>query len=79
MVEDMAVDATWHILASTMLRAVAYDPDTRELRVRFTNGTNYRYFDVPADVVESLLDPPDASPGRFFNDHVRDAFEFQED
>jgi hypothetical protein len=75
----MAVDATWHILASTMLRAIAYDPATRELRVRFSNGTHYRYFDVPDEVVEALLAPPDGSPGRYFNDHVRDAFDYEEE
>ncbi len=75
----MAVDATWHILTSTMLRAVAYDPLARELRVRFVNGTNYRYHDVPPEVAESLIEPPDGSPGRYFNDHVRDAFDYDEE
>ena len=75
----MAVDATWHILTSTMLRAVAYDSDTRELRVRFANGTNYRYLDVPPEVAEALIEPPDGSPGRYFNDHVRDAFDYDEE
>jgi hypothetical protein len=69
----------WHILASTMIRALAYDPDTRELRVRFAAGGVYRYFDVPAEVVEQLIDPPDGSHGRYFNDNIRDAFEFEEE
>ena len=79
MVDGMAVDARWHILTSTMLRAVAYDPGARELRVRFTSGAHYRYRDVPPEVVESLIDPPSGSPGRYFNDHVRDAFEYDEE
>lgn len=79
MVEGMAVDATWHIIASTMLRAVSYDPAARELRVRFANGTNYRYHDVPQEVAEMLIEPPSGSPGRYFNDHVRDAFDFDEE
>lgn len=75
----MAADAPWHILQSTMLRAVSYDDESRELRVRFSNGGIYRYYSVPEDVVQSLLEPPDGSPGRFFNDHVRDAFDFDEE
>ena len=75
----MAVDGTWHILASTMLRAVAYDPESRELRVRFASGTNYRYSDVPPEIVETLVDPATTSPGRYFNDHVRDVFDYDED
>jgi hypothetical protein len=69
----------WHILASTMIRALAYDLDLRELRVRFSTGSVYRYFDVPAEVVETLIDPPDGSHGRYFNENVRDEFEFEEE
>jgi hypothetical protein len=79
MVEGMAVDARWHILSSSVVRAIAYDPDTRVLRVRFTSGANYRYRDVPPEVVESLIDPSGGSPGRYFNDHIRDAFEYDEE
>lgn len=75
----MAVDATWHILKSTMLRAVAYDPGTRELRVRFVNGANYRYRDVPPEVADELIEPADGSPGRYFNEHIRDGFDYDEE
>lgn len=62
-----------------MLRAVSYDEKSRELRVRFSNGGIYRYYAVPPDIVESLLEPPDGSPGRFFNDNVRDVFDYDEE
>lgn len=75
----MAADLEWHILMSTMLRAVAYDAASRELRVRFSNGGVYRYHNVPPAVAETLLDPPDESHGRYFNDHIRDAFDYDED
>jgi len=75
----VAEDAAWHIVQSTMLRAVAYDPDSQSLRVRFVNGAIYRYLEVPADVFETLLDPPHGSPGRYFNDTVRDGFDFDEE
>lgn len=75
----MGVDTGWHILQSTMLRAVAYDARSRELRVRFQTGALYRYHDVPPEVVESLLDPPGGSAGRYFNDTIRDGFEYDEE
>lgn len=75
----MGLDANWHILASTMIRALAYEPDSRELRVRFSSGSVYRYHDVPPEVVEALIDPPDGSHGRYFNDHIRDAFDYDEE
>ncbi len=66
-------------MQSTMLRAVSYDEASRELRVRFSNGGIYRYYAVPPEVVETLLAPPGGSPGRFFNDNVRDAYDFDEE
>jgi hypothetical protein len=75
----MTVDAGWHIMQSTMLRAIAYDPATNELRVRFHAGSMYRYHGVPPEVVETLLDPPDGSPGRYFNDTIRDGYDYDEE
>lgn len=62
-----------------MIRAVAYDARDRTLRVRFSNGNTYRYFDVPPEVVETLLDPPDGSPGRYFNETIRDGYDYEEE
>jgi len=75
----MATEADWHILQSSMVRAVSYVDDTRELRVRFVSGAIYRYRDVPPDVAASLISPPAGSSGRYFNEHVRDAFDYDEE
>jgi hypothetical protein len=75
----MAAGAGWHILQSTMLRAFHYDPASRTLQVRFHTGGHYAYRNVPPEVAENLLDPPDGSPGRYFNDEVRDAYDFDEE
>jgi len=75
----VAADAPWHIIQSTMLRAVSYDAEQRQLRVRFSNGGIYRYYAVPPEVVEALLDPPQGSPGRYFNDNVRDSYDYDEE
>jgi KTSC domain len=75
----VADDATWHILASTMLRAVSYESRSRQLRVRFATGAIYVYLDVPRGVVDALLDPTIGSPGRYFNEHIRDEFDCDEE
>lgn len=71
--------APWRIVSSSLIRAVAYDEASRELRVRFSTGSVYRYLAVPPDVAADLVDPPSGSSGRYFNDHVRDAFDFDEE
>ncbi len=75
----MSPSPPWRIVSSTMIRAVSYDGHTEELRVRFSNGTVYRYFAVPAFIVETLLDPPDGSPGRYFNETIRDGYDYEEE
>lgn len=62
-----------------MLRAVAYDEGSHELRVRFTTGALYRYYEVPPEIVEELLDPPGSSHGRYFAEQIRDSYEFEEE
>ena len=75
----MAASAPWRILSSTVLRAVAYDERAQELRVRFTNGAVYRYHDVPPEIAETLVDPPGSSHGRYFNEEIRDAYDYDEE
>jgi lysyl-tRNA synthetase, class II len=75
----MSDDAGWRILQSSMLRAVAYDAGSGDLRVRFAGGTQYRYHDVPQEVFDALLDPPGGSVGRYFNDTIRDGYDYDEE
>lgn len=75
----MGTEADWHILQSSVLRAVSYIAERRELRVRFASGSIYRYRDVPPAVAANLIEPPEGSSGRYFNDHVRDAFDYDEE
>ncbi len=57
---------------STALAAVAYDSDTRCLWIQFRDPVVYRYDDVPAAVVEGLLEA--ASKGSYFHRHIRGRF-----
>lgn len=73
------VGAAWRIVSSSLIRAVAYDEARRELRVRFSNGSVYRYLAVPPEVAAALVSPPEGSTGRYFNEFVRDVFDFDEE
>lgn len=55
----------WIEVQSSNLVAVAYQPDTKRLVVRFRNGNMYAYEDVPLKVYEGLLTAPSA--GQYLN------------
>jgi hypothetical protein len=42
------------------------------LEVEFVSGSVYRYFDVPQEVFESLVNAP--SVGKFFNENIRSIY-----
>lgn len=56
-------------IESTMLEGFHHDPDSRVLTVKYRNGATYQHDDVGAEKVEALQGA--ASPGRFFNDKIR--------
>lgn len=59
------------VLASSIVSAVGYDAATTTLAVRFTDGSEYHYSDVPEDVYQGLLAADSA--GAYFNQYVKDA------
>lgn len=62
------------LVVSSVLASVAYSSQAT-LDVVFRRGTRYRYFAVPARVVEGLLVA--TSKGAYFNRHIRDHFRYQ--
>lgn len=60
---------------STAIERAEYDADSRTLRVWFTHGGEpYDYREVPPEVYAGLCSA--ASKGAYFNDHIRDRYEF---
>ncbi|MCX7915486.1 MAG: KTSC domain-containing protein [Verrucomicrobiae bacterium] len=53
---------------SSDIASVGYDPATQVLDIEFKATGVYRYFSVPREVYEGLLQTP--SPGRYFRQHV---------
>ena len=61
------------VLDSSLFAAMTYS-DHASLDLVFRNGTVYRYFAVPARIVEGLRTAP--SPGAYFHSQVRNRFRY---
>jgi hypothetical protein len=61
-------------MPSTVIRAFAYDPARRELRIVFQSGRPYVYEDVPQSTYDAMK--ASFSKGEFFNRHIRGHFRF---
>jgi hypothetical protein len=62
-------------IPSTVIRASHYDADRRQLLIIFQTGRRYLYFDVPPETYVGLRAAH--SRGAFFNEHIRDHYEFR--
>ena len=58
---------------SSAIASVGYDAAKEELEVEVRSGNVYRYFDVPQEVYQDLLQAP--SKGRFFGSFIRGQYE----
>lgn len=67
--------AEYKPIVSSNLDAASYEPTTRELIVKFKNGTAYKYPDVPVkiyvDFEKTFSGEGDKSAGKYFNGHIR--------
>jgi hypothetical protein len=64
-----------HLMESSSLLSVGYDPQSRTLEVAFRNSGVYRYVDVPPEVYAQMLAAP--SKGRFVNDRVKGRYAYR--
>lgn len=65
----------WQPLDSRMLAAVAYEPATTTLCLRFRSGEIYAYFDFPEAQYQEFLRAE--SRGRYFLSHIRGRYRYQ--
>ena len=63
-----------YVFDSSLIRAMTYS-DHASLDLVFRNGTVYRYFAVPARVVDGLRTA--RSAGAYFQQHIRPRFRYQ--
>lgn len=59
-------------MPSHVIRAYAYDAETRSLSVTFVSGRRYRYEGVPAEEAAAMRGA--FSKGVFFNQRIRDRY-----
>jgi len=62
-------------MPSSVIRRYDYAADERRLRILFTSGETYDYFDVPPEVKAGLDEA--GSRGRYFGQRIRDAYRFR--
>ncbi len=63
----------WIDVNSSCIDAIAFDPPSYTLKIRFNSGDIYQYRDFP---YQGYLDFCDAdSKGRFFNEYIKDEYE----
>lgn len=60
---------------SRHVAGVGYDPDTQELQVAFSTGSNYVYKGVPQETYDALMQAE--SVGGFHALNIRTKFPFQ--
>jgi len=53
-----------------------YDPLNQTFDIEFSNGSIYKYQDVPADIYQALETAP--SQGQYFNEHIRGEYAFDQ-
>lgn len=64
-----------HFVDSSNLEAIGYDPDSRELHVRFLkSGDTYVYYDVDEWVFQEFLQAD--SKGGYLNDKIKERYQF---
>jgi hypothetical protein len=63
-------------MPSTVIRSIAYRPETRELDVLFTTGRRYLFLDVPPEAAEAFRAA--RIKGRHFNSRIRGRYRFSE-
>ena len=59
---------------SSSMRSVGYDESDQILEIEFVSGGIYRYFGVPREVYQRMLDAP--SKGAYFLEHIKDEYQY---
>lgn len=59
---------------SSDLESIGYDEPTQTLEIEFHGGHVYQYGNVPVNMYEGLMHA--SSHGRFFNDFIKNHFQY---
>lgn len=62
-------------VSSSNIRSIGYDSQSATLKVEFSSGDIYQYFDVPEHLYQQFLHA--SSHGQFLNDNIRYSYRYQ--
>jgi hypothetical protein len=65
--DTMAIELT--PVSSSNVAAIGFDPETKQLHVRYKSGGTYVYHDVPAEKHEALMKAE--SKGKHLAEHIK--------
>jgi KTSC domain-containing protein len=57
---------------SSAINAIGYDENSNHLRIEFSHGNTYDYYNVPKEIFEGLLNA--SSAGSYYNQYIKDKF-----
>jgi hypothetical protein len=57
---------------SRAISFIEYNSNTKILKITFTSGNSYDYYNFPESLYNRFLNSP--SKGTFYNDHIRDQY-----
>jgi len=61
---------------SSMIKYSEYNSENQILMIEFNNDAEYLYYNVPLEIYEGLISA--SSAGKFFNNVIKDNYEFEE-
>ena len=73
-IDPQSTKPVWEDVDSSMIAAFKYDESSQTLYVLFNRTGIYRYFDVPADVIEELREA--SSKGSFMRHAIIDYYAY---
>jgi len=62
--------------SSSSVKEHDYDTAKKKLTIKFSNGSIYKYQDVPANVAQGLETA--TSVGQYFNEYIKDKYAFDQ-
>lgn len=73
----MVAAETTQFAGSSNLASASYDPDLENLRIEFSSGDSYTYFNVPKSVYMGLQHA--SSAGQYFHRHIRSRYSYSQE
>lgn len=62
-------------VSSSNLESVGYDSSTQTMKIRFLNGSEYVFLNIPPLEFESLIQA--SSIGSYFNRNIRNSYPYE--